>query len=221
MKIALWIIAIIIIAVVVIILVSPKPPADVEQAGVQDITPTENDAQADDVDDTTQLADGEEERDGPMIEARATTVPLTFSFVGYGPGKSHEGTFENFDVLNVDFDANGVPTVGTVVFKTASIKTDSSVLDGHLCDRENFLDCATYPNITFNLTNVELTGGTNYTVTGNLTIKDVTKQISFSVEAESATDFSSEFRVDMTEFGFGAPGVVNDEVLVRFSGSLI
>lgn len=213
MKIIGWIIVALLIIGAAVIVFSPKPPEDVQQAGLQDVETT-------DTQDETRPADGEEPN-GPTIEARATTVPITFSFVGYGPGKSHDGTFQEFDVFNVETDENGVPTAGTVVFKTASIKTDTDLLNTHLCEKENFLNCAAYPEITFNLTNVEKTGDTAYNVTGNLTVKGITKQINFPVEAETATDFSSEFRVDMSQFDFSAPGIVNDEVLVRFSGSLI
>jgi polyisoprenoid-binding protein YceI len=64
----------------------------------------------------------------------------------------------------------------TAVIKTASVNTDNATRDKHL-NTADFFDTAKYPEIKFQSTSVRKVGGDQYVAVGNLTIKDVTKQV--------------------------------------------
>lgn len=203
MKAFIWIVLVIIVIIAAVLLLSPRAPQDVEQATIGDVPTSE------------QQANGEQQ------QADATTaIEITsFGFVGYGPGKSHTGTFERFEVSNVA-TKDGVPSTGTLTIYTDSVKTDTAMLDTHLKEKKEFFDSATYPTITFTLNNIEEQDNTAYLVTGDLTVKNVTKRLSFTVTPNEDKTFTSEFRVAMDQFGFSAPGIVDNEVLVQFSGKV-
>ena len=95
------------------------------------------------------------------------------------------------------------------------------MLTTHLCEKAEFFDCVKYPEIKFSLSNVTETSTGVYQVSGNLTVKDVTKNVSFSVNGNADKTFSSEFKLNMNDFGFSAPGIVDEEVLIKFSGKVI
>jgi polyisoprenoid-binding protein YceI len=70
------------------------------------------------------------------------------------------------------------PSKSTVnaVIKAASVNTDNSMRDKHL-NSADFFETAKYPEIKFQSTSVRKTGEGQYVAVGNLTIKDVTKQV--------------------------------------------
>lgn len=81
------------------------------------------------------------------------------------------GTFDADDPTKSHFE---------VTIQAASIDTGNADRDGHLRSND-FFDMDRYPTITF--TSTSITGhGDEYEVTGDLTIKDVTKPITFELE---------------------------------------
>jgi polyisoprenoid-binding protein YceI len=74
-------------------------------------------------------------------------------------------------------------SVADVVIKTASVSTGTADRDGHLRSAD-FFDVETFPEMTF-----VSTGFDGETLTGDLTIKDVTKPVTLDVEFNGvATD---------------------------------
>lgn len=72
--------------------------------------------------------------------------------------------------------------------EAASIDTRNADRDGHLRSND-FFDMDTYPQITFASTAVEAVGDETYRVTGDLTIKGVTKPVTVDLTYEgTATD---------------------------------
>lgn len=69
---------------------------------------------------------------------------------------------------------------GTVRVEAASLDTGNPQRDGHVSSPD-FLDVEKYPYITFTVTSVERDGD-DYKVTGGLTIKDVTNDITLDYE---------------------------------------
>jgi polyisoprenoid-binding protein YceI len=67
----------------------------------------------------------------------------------------------------------------------ASISTGDVQRDGHLKSAE-FFDAEKFPAMTFKSTKVVSKGNTEYEVTGDLTIRGVTKAVTFAVEGPSA-----------------------------------
>ncbi len=70
---------------------------------------------------------------------------------------------------------------GTFAVKTASVSTGVEQRDGHLRSAD-FFDAENRPEITFTATGVASKGGDDYAITGDLTILDVTKSVTFDVE---------------------------------------
>jgi polyisoprenoid-binding protein YceI len=68
-----------------------------------------------------------------------------------------------------------------VVIDTASIDSHMAARDEHLRSAD-FLDVATYPTLTFRSTLIEKRKGGGLRVTGDLTIKDVTRSVTLDVE---------------------------------------
>ena len=87
-----------------------------------------------------------------------------------------QGRFTDFDVTVTlpgdDFTAAAVEAT----IKTASVTTDNDYRDRDLRS-DNFFNADTFPVITFKSTKIEKTGKDTYNVTGDLTIRNVTKPV--------------------------------------------
>lgn len=82
----------------------------------------------------------------------------------------------------VNFDPqNPAATTVDVQIEAASITTRDSQRDGHLVSPD-FLDAAAYPYLTFKSKRVEVLDETHARLTGDLTIRDVTKEVALDVE---------------------------------------
>ena len=91
------------------------------------------------------------------------------------------GSFKEFEgnasMIENDFSTTKV----NVTIKTASIYTEAPDRDAHL-KSPDFFDAEKYPEIVFEGTGMTLKDEDNYELKGNLTIKNITKQITLSVE---------------------------------------
>ncbi len=100
----------------------------------------------------------------------------------------HEGTL----VLDGTDPAN---SSASIEVKIASIDTGIADRDGHLVSGD-FFDAEKFPLMTFRSTKAEQRGGDTYRITGDLTIKDVTRPLSIDLEFNgSATDVYGNERV--------------------------
>jgi len=90
------------------------------------------------------------------------------------------GSFKEFEgTAHID-TANPSASSVKVVIKAESIDTGNADRDGHLRSGDFFED-ATHPEITFTSTDVSFDGET-WEITGDLTIKDVTKPVTIPFE---------------------------------------
>jgi polyisoprenoid-binding protein YceI len=105
------------------------------------------------------------------------------------------GAFNEFEgSATIDGD-DPTKSSASVTIQVASIDTRNGQRDGHLRTND-FLDAETYPQIRFVSTSISHTGGEEFEVTGDLTIKDVTKSITFPIEYQgSAKDPFGNTRV--------------------------
>ena len=78
-------------------------------------------------------------------------------------------------------EENPAASKGTFSIAVASINTGVEQRDGHLRSAD-FFDVERYPTATFATTGVVAAAGDRYTVTGDLTIRDTTRPVSFDVE---------------------------------------
>lgn len=91
------------------------------------------------------------------------------------------GSFNEFEGSGY-FDAeNPANSRLALTIQAASIDTRNADRDGHLKSND-FFDMETYPEITFASTAVEQVDAENYRVTGDLTIKDITKPVTVNFE---------------------------------------
>ena len=114
------------------------------------------------------------------------------------------GTFQHFhghiETEGEDF------TQGKVVFTVSvdSIDTANDQRDGHL-KGDDFFSAEKFPEIKFVSTNFAPKGGDNYDLTGNLTVRDITKPVTLNVEYGGvAQDFYGN-----TKAGFTVSGKIN------------
>ncbi|MET7954773.1 YceI family protein [Streptomyces sp. NPDC005317] len=100
----------------------------------------------------------------------------------------HEGTL----VLDGSAPSNSSASIDV---KIASVDTGVADRDGHLVSGD-FFDAEKFPLMSFRSTQAEQLGGDTYRVTGDLTIKDVTRPLSIDLEFNgSATDVYGNERV--------------------------
>ena len=113
------------------------------------------------------------------------------------------GAFKDFDgTAHIDAADPSASSV-TLTIRTASIDTGSADRDGHLVSAD-FFDAENNPTITFVSTAVER-DGMDWTVTGDLTIKGVTKPVTVEFEETgSAQDPFGNVRI-----GFEGAAAIN------------
>ncbi|MFJ2899234.1 YceI family protein [Streptomyces sp. NPDC087218] len=100
----------------------------------------------------------------------------------------HEGTLK----LDGSDPANSTASIDV---RIASVDTGIADRDAHLVSGD-FFDAEKFPLMTFRSTRAEQLGGDDYRVTGDLTIKDVTRPLSIDLEFNgSATDVYGNERV--------------------------
>jgi polyisoprenoid-binding protein YceI len=115
-----------------------------------------------------------------------------------------DGNFKDFDVtlsqLNPDFSGSTLEAN----IKTASISTDNDMRDKHLRS-DDFLNAEKFPSITFKSTSFEKTGDNEFKISGNLTIRDVTKPVVLTAKfMGELTDARG-----VTKAGFKATGSIS------------
>jgi polyisoprenoid-binding protein YceI len=119
------------------------------------------------------------------------------------------GQFREFDgtLEAAEDDPSNSHAEGTA--KTASIDTGNEERDAHLRSPE-FFDAERYPHIAFASTGIEHVEGGIYRVTGDLTIKDVTREVEMTATIEGAGEdpwgnervgVAVRGTIDRTEFG--------------------
>ncbi len=111
-------------------------------------------------------------------------ISFTYSHLGFS--NPHIG-FTSFTVdLNLDNENPANSTVNVTIDAT-SVTSRVEVFDGHL-NGPNFFDTADNPTITFASTSVEVVGEDKLNVTGDLTIKGVTKPVTLDTTIKKAAN---------------------------------
>ena len=142
--------------------------------------------------------------------------------------KTH-GNFVEFDG-SLQFDDSAFEeSAVTFSVKTASVSTDDEKRDQHL-KSPDFLDAEKYPDMTFKSVNIIKGRGTEFEMVGDLTIKGVTKRVTFECEyfgtakdpwGNAKSGFSARTRINRHDFGVSwsktldsGGVVVGDEVTI-------
>ena len=154
---------------------------------------------------------------------------VSFSIMKWGVIRE-EGTFRDFNA-NIHFDSKD-PARSQVSFdvKTASVDTKNGARDSTLRSPD-FFHAAKHPKLTFRSVRVVPRAKNVADVTGDLTIKGVTKRVTIPVRLIGVTrqkngremaGFETEFKINRLAFGVTgggwvaeAPGVLGEEVTIR------
>jgi polyisoprenoid-binding protein YceI len=135
----------------------------------------------------------------------------TIEFIGSKVTGKHNGGFANFVGEFKVVDGRLADAGNKVVIDATSIWADDGRLTGHL-KSPDFFDVAKFPTATFVSTSVDQKGDGS-TVTGNLTLHGVTKQISFPAKiqvSEKSVNVVAEFFLKRFDFDIKYPGKAND-----------
>jgi polyisoprenoid-binding protein YceI len=175
-----------------------------------------------------------------LFFALAILAPLTVSAQTYNVDPSHTtiqfkvrnmgfmsvtGAFDKFKGT-VDIDETDITkSKADVTIDISSINTGINMRDKDLRS-PNFFDAEKFPTMTFVSTKVE-GGADNLKVTGNLTMKGVTKEVTLIVaDPKSLQDVAKRealatATVNRQDFGVSGGAVVGDDVLITIKTELV
>ncbi len=160
----------------------------------------------------------------------ATHAYIDFSYNHLGLSRPSL-SFDDF-TIDLEFDSeNPTDSSVSVVVEAESIEAGSEVWQEHLSGVD-FFDMVKYPEITFKSTSIESVGDNNYSVTGELTIKDVTRPLTLDVTINDAMShpmtgnpvigFDATGSLLRSEFGMDKfTPAVGDEVQINISAELL
>ncbi len=158
------------------------------------------------------------------LDPTHTDVLFTWSHFGFSNPTGHFGQIEGTLVYD---EADPTRSSVEATLPLAGLDTHVSKLDDHL-KKDEFLDAAKYPTITFKSTQVETAGSGKLKVTGNLTIRGVTKPVVLDVKLNGAgphpmkkvpaIGFDATTTIKRSDFGMDAyvPSV-SDELKVSIT----
>src|ERR1035441_1080029 len=103
--------------------------------------------------------------------------------------------------------------------EAASISTNNEMRDNHLRSAD-FLEQEKFPKLTFKSTKITAKGGEKYELVGDLTVRDVTKSLTFDVEylgsspsmlpGVTVVGFEATTEIDRRDFGVSFEGVLEN-----------
>jgi len=133
------------------------------------------------------------------IDQHHTHLGFTARHLGVSTVRGRFNKFEGaFDGPDDDF----TKARGEVKIEVASLESRSDQRDTHLRSAD-FFDVEKYPYVTFKLTGVEAVDAESFRVTGELTVKGITKPITLdaTIEGRMADPFGGKERVGITARG--------------------
>lgn len=139
------------------------------------------------------------------------------------------GAFTEFEGAIVIGDGPETSSV-TASIKADSITTNSADRDGHLKSGD-FLEVETHPTLTFTSTAITPQSGDTYDLVGDLTIKGVTKSVTWELEylgsgpgmapGVSVAGFEANLEIDRRDYGVNFEGTLeNGSVIVSHKVAL-
>jgi polyisoprenoid-binding protein YceI len=127
-----------------------------------------------------------------------------------------EGSFKGFDGTIVVSKDNLSDAVINFTVDVASVSTDNVNRDNHL-KSDDFFNAEKFPKMTFLSKSMTLVGGNKYKLTGDLTMRDVTKTVDFDVtyggkiqtnDGGYKSGFKARATIDRTNFGVNFTGTL-------------
>jgi polyisoprenoid-binding protein YceI len=162
------------------------------------------------------------------IDANHTDVIASWSHFGFSNPIAHFGKVDGF--ITYDPAKVGDSKV-EVTIPLSGLNSHVEAFGEHLRS-DDFFDAANHPNITFKSTSVKSAGKDKLAVTGDLTIKGITKSVTLDVTINKlgvqpmakreAAGFEATTTIKRSDFGVGkyAPNV-SDEVKISITTEAI
>ena len=158
------------------------------------------------------------------LDPAHTNVVASWSHLGFSNPAAHFGDVDG--TLVYDAENVGASSV-TVTLPLSGLDGPVDAFNEHLRSADLF-DAAKYPEITFTSTGVEAAGEGKLKITGDLTIKGITKSVVLDatlngrgehpMAGREAIGFDATTTVSRTDFGLGyAVPAVSDEVVLRIT----
>ncbi len=155
--------------------------------------------------------------DGDKKEVKTESSTVTWK--GYKVTGSHTGTV-NLQSGALEFDGDKLTGGEFIVDMASLVSTDltgdyKGKLEGHL-KSDDFFGVANHPTAKLVFNKVKASGKNSYKVTGDLTIKGITKPVTFDVSIYGSKA-TATVKVDRTEFdvkyGSGIIGTAKDKLI--------
>lgn len=171
-----------------------------------------------------------------FAEPRELKVDLTHTsvnwFIGHGGFSMVIGQFRAINEVKVVFDPEDVSKSSvSAVIDAASLDSNHYFRDNYIRS-DTFLDVRQFPTITFTSTEIAATGEKTGTMTGDLTLRGVTKPVTFDVTWNGSgphlsgkyqiDGFTATTKVNRQDFGISAfsPWVADEvEILIQIEGN--
>lgn len=142
-----------------------------------------------------------------------------------------DGTFKSFDAKLTSSKEDFSDAVFEFTIDAKSVNTNQENRDAHL-NRADMFDTEKYPTITYKSTAIKSVGPKKFQLTGDLTIKGVTKPVVVDLtlvgtgtnrQGKKLVGFKASGTINRTAFGVGAmpSAVVSEEVELRASGEFV
>ncbi|WP_337040440.1 YceI family protein [Emticicia sp. 17c] len=142
-----------------------------------------------------------------------------------------DGTFKNFDASITSSKEDFSDAVFELTIDAKSVTTNNEMRDGHL-QKADMFDTEKFPTLTFKSTSIKSVGPKKFQLTGDLTMKGVTKPVTIDLtligtttnrQGKKVAGFKASGTINRTAFGVGAmpSAVVSEEVELRASGEFV
>lgn len=139
-----------------------------------------------------------------------------------------DGVFKSFDASVTSSKEDFSDAVFELSADLKQVSTNNDMRDGHL-QKADMFDTEKFGTMTYKSTGIKSLGGKKYALSGNLTLKGVTKPVTLELthmgtgknrQGKPLAGFKVTGTIKRTDFGVGAmPGaVVSEDVELRASG---
>lgn len=141
----------------------------------------------------------------------------TVDFIIGNFGFDVKGSFTGIQgLINFDWQTPGNGSMD-ITIDASTVNTDNALRDEHLKD-EGYFDVKNYPDIHFRSSKITGSGKSgSYVVTGKLTIKGRSKDISIpftAVQQNEEVLFKGSFKLNRKDFGIGGTSTISNELEV-------
>ena len=142
-----------------------------------------------------------------------------------------DGVFKSYDASITSAKEDFSDAVFELTADLKTVSTNNEMRDGHL-QKDDMFDTAKYPTMSFKSTGIKSLGNKKYALSGNLTMKGVTKPVTLNLtlvgfgtsrQGKKLAGFKAAGTIKRTDFGVGGmpDAVVSENVELTASGEFV